>query len=188
MGQSHKCVFCFTVILIITGNFIFQGALQGTSIERNIAFIKQLSRMVIFANRTDKYSNHFTENFEVLQKPVPWTEQSNGGSLYNFIPKEILFDSTQNVTAKLLVESDSNETHRNIVVNGTQFQSISARKISLKYPYNPFMNRTFGAEELENEKFTGTKLFLIDLKMILIWKKRIKLIAIWHLTEDVLKN
>ena len=106
-----------------------------------------------------------------MQKPVSWTEESNGGSLYNIIPKEILFDSTENVTAKLLVESYSNETHRNRVVNDTQFQSISAGKISSKYPYSPFNNRTFGAKELENENFTGTKLFLTEVKIILIWTK-----------------
>ena len=104
-----------------------------------------------------KFLNQSNEDFVRINKPhsfITKTDNSNSGSFYNILPKEILFDSTENVTAKHMVKINGTQMNRGL--NDTD-QSISDfRNHTLKYPYSPFIKRTFVVEELENEKFTGT--------------------------------
>ena len=105
--------------------------------------------------------NKYTEDFDRTPNRVSWikmTQYSNNGNLYNIIPKEILFDSTENQTGKFMAKKDGDGPRRNI--NDTDQSTSILGGHTLNYQYNPFMNRTFGAEELENEKFTGTQEFI----------------------------
>ena len=152
MSHKQKFVILFAVVLLIfvTRHGIFQDSFHGTSIQTSIASIRQLSYMA--KHETAEYLRQSTEDFDRAQKRVSrikFTEFYNNGILYDINPKEILHDSRENVKAN---EKAPNGTQ----TNNTGFPSISVRnKISSKYPYNPFRTRTFGAEELENEKFTG---------------------------------
>ena len=98
-----------------------------------------------------------TEDFVRTNKSYSFVKNtvgSNNKSLHDILPKETLFDGKENVTAKHVVKM--NGTQRNRGINDGN-QSISDfRNHTLNYQYSPFGVRTFGAEELENEKFTCT--------------------------------
>ena len=100
--------------------------------------------------------NKYTKDFDRTPNRVSWikmTQYSNNGNLYDVIPKEILFDSTENQTGKFMAKKGGDGPRRNI--NDTDQSTSILRNHTLNYPYIPFSVRTFGAEELENEKFTG---------------------------------
>ena len=122
--QVHRWIIYFTVMILVVTYFVI-----------------------------NKYTKDF-DNDRKLER-ISWikmTQFSNNGSFYDVIPKEILFDSTENVTGKFMATKGGDRPRRNI--NDTDQSTLILRNHTLNYPYNP-MNRTFGAEELENENFTG---------------------------------
>ena len=152
MCQEQKHVLYFRHLLVIMFLFYTSGCgiylSQRTSIKTNVSFKKQLNHSYQKVNSAEDFVR--TNNPYLI---VNNTVDSNNGSLYDILPKEILLNSTKNQTAKHIVQFNGDGTQKNRVLN----QSISDfRNHTLKYPYSPFRNRTFGAEELENEKFTGT--------------------------------
>ena len=97
MRQKQEFVFSFRRLLIIMSLCFLSGCstylYQRASIKSNVSFRKLLKQSYQKAN--------FTEDFVRTNKLFSFvknTHNSNSGSFYDIVPKEILFNSTENVT------------------------------------------------------------------------------------------